>query len=60
MIIINGQWVNLNARQLGVDKKWVVRELEKSNIHMLRDVLIAECGENRKIYTIKKEKKASH
>ncbi len=52
-VIIDGNLVDDNLKQLGHDKAWLVLQLEQTGIHNFSDVFYADCSPEGKMYVSK-------
>lgn len=58
-MIIDGEVVQANLKEAGLDEQWLKRELEKQKIHHFEDVLFAEWKENEPLFVLEYDKKAN-
>jgi uncharacterized membrane protein YcaP (DUF421 family) len=57
-LIIDGEIVLNNLKEVGFDEQWLKRELEKQKIQHYKEVLFAEWMQNEPLYVLKYERQA--
>ncbi|QGH34625.1 DUF421 domain-containing protein [Gracilibacillus salitolerans] len=58
-LILDGEAVYDNLKELGFDEKWLKEQLVKQNITSYKDVLYAEWRQNKPLFVLRYEKKES-
>lgn len=53
-VIIDGQVMPLNLKHLGLDEKWLSKQLHLHDIHAVSEVFLATCDSNHKLCVYKK------
>ena len=53
-VIIDGQMMPLNLKHLGLDEKWLSKQLHLHDIHAVSEVFLATCDSNHKLCVYKK------
>lgn len=53
-VIIDGNLMNSNMKELNIDEAWLLNELSKFGISSVQDILLANCDINHKLYVDRK------